>query len=236
MSGKGQSSRNVPLLRLVAPRLPRCPEHISSFACSDKTRGDEKMVRQAVEVSDQEGIHRLRLVERNSGALGTADDRAGEVKRGDAGRAAGENEAGQRLQHRVHRVDLRFQPLDLAAYDPKRALHFARRRGVGAEVEQVVLDLEQAQFDGLVVKRGYGDTDRRIGLIDLTDRRHAQARLADAATVNEAGRAAVPCPSVDLVELDQAYRPEEPATTRIRMTMTIAIAWNSTRLRIQSCC
>ena len=62
--------------------------------------------------------------------------------------------------------------------------------------------------------------------------------LLTAAAVDQPGGAAVAGTRVDLVELDQAecaQRPA-PATTRIRMTMTIATAWNSTRLRIQFCC
>ncbi len=61
-----------------------------------------------------------------------------------ASAAAGQDEAAQRLQSLVHRVDLALEPVDLRLDDAQR--HFvgveivAGRGEVGAEVEQLVLD------------------------------------------------------------------------------------------------
>ncbi len=128
----------------------------------------------------------------------------------------------------------RFEPLDLAGDDAQRAFDLAGRRDVGAKVEQLVLDARAAARGFAAAERSDGDADRGIGFVDFADRGHAQARLADAAAVDQPGAAAVAGPRVDLVELDQAARLSGrlPATTRIRMTMTIATAWNSTRLRM----
>src|SRR3954468_20884085 len=88
--------------------------------------------------------------------------------------------------------------------------------------------------DRPVIKRGDREADRGIGLVDLSDRNHSERRLADAAAVDQPGRAAVARFRVNFVELDH-QRPELPATIRIRTTMTIATAWNSTRRCIHFC-
>jgi hypothetical protein len=79
-------------------------------------------------------------VERDRGALGAADDGAGDVERGDCRRSAWENEASQRGEAGVERVDVMLEALDLARNDPQRAFDLAGRGDIGAEVEQFVLD------------------------------------------------------------------------------------------------
>ena len=104
--------------------------------------------------------------------------------------------------------------------DAQRAFDLAGRGDVGAEVEQLVLDAHAAGQRGLAAgQRGDGHADRGIGLVDLADRGHAQARLADPAAVDQPGAAAVAGARVDLVELDQAAGLPAglPATTRIRI-------------------
>jgi hypothetical protein len=43
----------------------------------------------------------------------------------------------------VHFVDLDFQPRDLARHDPQCSVDLSGRRNVRAEIEQIILDLEQ---------------------------------------------------------------------------------------------
>ena len=144
----------------------------------------------------------------------------------------------ERREALVHRVDFALEPLDLRRDDAQRAVDLPGRGDIGAEVEQVVLDARAAQSRALAVgQRGDSDADRGIGFVDLADGRHPQARLADPAAVDQPGAAAVAGARVDLVELDQASAARSSRrSTRIRTTMTIATAWNSTRLRIQFCC
>src|SRR6478672_3101563 len=113
VSGKGQSSLYVLFLRLSAARRTWFPENIATFARGDVARGDEEMVRQAVEVSEQLRIDRLGLVERDGGPLGAPDDRSRKMECRNAGRAARKDEAGERRKARIHDVDVALQPLHL---------------------------------------------------------------------------------------------------------------------------
>ena len=95
----------------------------------------------------------------------------GLIPRG-CGRSAGQDEAGQRLEIGVHRIDLAFQPLDLAGRDAECAFHVARSRNVGAEVEHLVLDHAQAPSVIAFDERG-SDADGAVRFVNLADRVHA---------------------------------------------------------------
>src|SRR5437868_14236690 len=104
---------------------------------------DEKMVGKAVKISEKLWIQRLGCAQRHRGALRTANDRAGKMQRRNTRGAARQDEAGERREIIVHRIDLALEPLDLAADDAQRPFNLARCRDVGAKVEQVVLDAQQ---------------------------------------------------------------------------------------------
>src|SRR6185503_1059507 len=95
VSGKGQSSLNVPPLRLFAARSARLPENVAALARCDEARGDEQVVGEAVEVGEELRIERLGLVQRDGSALGSARDSAGEVQGRYARGSARQDEAGQ---------------------------------------------------------------------------------------------------------------------------------------------
>ena len=109
----------------------------------------------------------------------------------------------------------------------------AGRGQIGTQVEQFVLDRRQHRSCSFIGHREPGDTDRRIGFVDVADRLRARVVLGNARPVGEAGVAAVPGARVDFVEPDQSpYRLDAPAMTRIRTTMTMAMPWKRTRLRM----
>ena len=115
-------------------------------------------------------------------------------------------------------------------------VNLGRGRDVGAEVEQLVLDRAKHRLGR---RRPRGARRRRSRYWPHRRRRSPAKRmsLGDARAVGKSGFAAVAGAGVDLVEPDQgALVARAPATTSSRMTMTIAIAWNRTRLRIHFCC
>src|SRR5437868_13835703 len=200
------------------------------------------MVGKAVEVNAREGIKRHVPRGGDGASLGAANDGPRKVQVGRASFASGQDEAAERLQVLVHRVDLTLEPVDLRLDDPQRHLAgrevFSRRGDVGAEVEQLVLNCPEHRARLLVVDVQQGDADRAIGFVDVADRVSERMFLGDPRPVREAHFATVAGPRVDLVELDQAAAPyclEAPAITSSRTTMTMAAAWKSTRRCIHVC-
>ena len=164
------------------------------------------MIRQAIEIGKGVRIDRLNLVQADRQPLGAAHRRPGKMERRDRHRSAGQDEAGQWRKRRVHRVDFLLEAGHLAGDDAQRMfLEIAAigRGDVGAEIEHLVLDAAQADPECAVLKRGDGNADRRVGLIDLTDRGDARTGLADPAAVDQPGAAFVAGARVNLVELDQ---------------------------------
>ena len=64
----------------------RLPQDIAPRAGRDVAGGDEQMIGQAVEVGEQLRVERLAFVQGDRGTLGAADDRAGEMERGNGQR------------------------------------------------------------------------------------------------------------------------------------------------------
>src|SRR4029078_4877335 len=80
--------------------------------------------------------------------------------------------------------------------------------------------------------------DRAIQLVNVANGLRTRMILGNARAVGETVCPLVPGPRVDFVELDHGetrQRPDEPATTKRRMTITIATPWNRTRRCIQRC-
>jgi hypothetical protein len=173
--------------------------------------GDEQEVGQAVEIVERFGGQGESGRSGDGGALGAADDGAGEMERGGGGIARGQDEALQRIERVVEAVDRFLQPRDLGGRYAQRALDFGGRGEIGAEVEQIILDAGEHGVEIGVGERGAGDSDRRIGLIDFADGVDARVGLGYARAVDEAGAAVVPGAGVDLVELDQLSFPRRAA-------------------------
>ena len=104
------------------------------------------MVRQAVEIRQRGRIDAFLGGQGNNCPLGSPDDRSGEVKGGDSLRSAGQDEAGQRAERFVHRIDLALEPGDLVGHHPQGPFGVGvigyRGRDIGAEVEHLVLDAQ----------------------------------------------------------------------------------------------
>src|SRR3546814_1204314 len=79
-----------------------------------------------------------------SGGFGPADNGACQKDRGGCRISAGQNEAAQRRQLRIHAVNISLQPLDLSSDNAER--HFARCKvfaggcQIRAKIEEIILD------------------------------------------------------------------------------------------------
>lgn len=185
------------------------------------------MVREAVEVAKRERIE-LDLARRGDRlALGAPDDGPGEMKLGRSAAGAGQDEAAQRLQLLVHRVDLALEPVDLRLNDSKG--HFAGReilagRGeIGAEIEQFVLDRIQQRPEGVIPDMEQGEPDRAVGFVDVADRPGPDVILGNARAVDQPGFAVIAGPRIDLAEPDQGqFFPPAIINSRIIRMMATA--------------
>ena len=116
MSPASSGSRVAPASRALSP----------PSAEADQPRHDEQMVGEAVEIDEGERVERRCRRRGDRRALGAADDGAGEVEPGRAAAAAGQDEAAQRLQALVHRVDLALEPVDLRLDDAQASFRTGR--------------------------------------------------------------------------------------------------------------
>ena len=170
-------------------------------------RGDEQIIRQAIEIGKHFGIDRALAVGGDAGALGPPHRRPRDMERRRRRMSAGQHEAGERRQIGIECVDRLFKLRYLAGDDPQRAGRrreiIARRRQIGAQIEQIVLDQGERGSDRIAGLVGNGDADRRIGLVDLADRRQPQRILGDARAIDQPRRPGVAGAGIDAVELDQ---------------------------------
>ena len=190
------------------PRRPRPPQHIALARRVDQAAQGEEMIGQAVEIGERERIQRGACVARRDRLpLGTTHRRAGEMEVRRSGHAAGQDEARQRRERDVHRIDLALDPVDLGRHDPQRHRAgfeiLARRREIGTEIEQLVLDsAEHGRRLALRRQMEQRDADRRIGFIDIAHGGDARRMLGRARSVDQPGFASVPGARIDFVELD----------------------------------
>src|SRR3546814_11215748 len=70
------------------------------------------MIGQTIKISKRLRIERNVCSRADSGAFGPADNGAGQMDRGGCRISAGQNEAAQRRQLRIHAVNFSLQPLD----------------------------------------------------------------------------------------------------------------------------
>ena len=188
------------------PVLARHPQDVEGALVVHEARRDEQEIGQAVEIFHRGGGDRLvrPAGELDHEALGPAADRAGEVERRRGGRAARQHEGAQAREVAVEPVDLALQPLDLGIDDAERlvgqGLAGLRRREVGAEVEEVVLDAAEHRVE--LVRGGVqaGEAEARIGLVDGAVGRDPEVVLRPARAGRERGRAAVAGAGVDAVQ------------------------------------
>jgi hypothetical protein len=121
--------------------------------------------------------------------------------------AAGQDEAGERFEQGVRRVDRLFEPFALRRHDPQRHVRrgeiVSRRGEVGAEIEQVVLDAGQRGGMRTARMRADRKADDAVRRVDRADRFHARGVLGQARAVDQPGGAVVAGARVDLVELYQ---------------------------------
>ena len=181
------------------------PEHVGRAVVVEVAGEHEQVVREPVEVAHRLGIDRRAGRELGGQALGAADHGARLVEEGRGGPAARQDEGVERLQRRVHGVDLGLEPGHLARLDAQRVRVVGIGAGaaeVGAEVEQIVLDPRQHRVGG-----GLGvqarEADRGVGLVDRAVGGDPQIVLGDPAAVAERGPAAVAALGVDLGQADQ---------------------------------
>jgi chromatin segregation and condensation protein Rec8/ScpA/Scc1 (kleisin family) len=88
---------------------------------------------------------------------------------------AGKDEAAQRRQRLVERIDPLLEPFDLRRHDPqdhcRRRKVVPRRGEIGAEVEQVVLDAPAVADEfAAAIHRQHRPAEHRVRLVDRADR------------------------------------------------------------------
>jgi hypothetical protein len=165
------------------------------------------MVGKAIEIDERERIEAHRLARGDRAPLGTSDNRPREMELGRAPSPGGQDEAAQRLDIGVHRVDLLLDPVDLGRDDAQGHLGGREilpwRRQVGTEVEQLVLDPAEHRPRLFGFDSGQGDADGAVRLVDVADGGEARIGLGDTRTVDEPGLAGITGARVDFVEADQ---------------------------------
>jgi len=169
--------------------------------CSDK-----QMIGQTVQIGQCVAVDGREFVERNRSPFGPAGYGAGEVKVRDGNRASWQDEAFERFQRRIHRVDFFLEPLDLPGDNAERMsfeVGAEGRRKIGAEVEHLILDRTQPVRQFTCGKCGNGEADRAIGLVDIADRSHSRRRFGNATAVDQPGRASVARARVDFIKFNQ---------------------------------
>ena len=161
----------------VSRVAPGCHSTSPPSPCRDRTRGDEQMIRQPVEIGQRVRIDALslrasataarsarRTTPRARWSAATAADPPGRMKL-----VSGASAAFIASISSSSRVDLRARRCAAHVVARNRS---PRRGDVGAEVEHLVLDRGAASSRELaVVERGDRHADRAIGLVDLADRR-----------------------------------------------------------------
>src|SRR5947209_121869 len=106
------------------------------------------------------------------------------MQMGGPGGTPRQDEAFERLEAGVHRVDLTLEPVDLRLDDAQG--HFAGReivpwrRKIRTEIEQLVLDRSQHRSRRIVLDVEQGEADRAIRLVDIADRLSERMLLGDA--------------------------------------------------------
>ena len=113
---------------------------------------------------------------RDRGSPRAARNSPRQMQRGGLRRPARQDEAPQRREVYVHRIDLTLESLDLRRHDPQH--HVGRRkpvsacgsREVGTKVEQIVLNPLQRHGERIVAKRHHRQTNGGVRLIDIADR------------------------------------------------------------------
>ena len=107
----------------------------------DEAAGDKKEIRQAIDIFQRRGADGLARLRRklDHQAFGAPRDGARHVQRRRRRRAAGQHERPQRLQLRVHLVDLLLEALHLRVRHPQRLvfelLAAIGHAQIGAEIE-----------------------------------------------------------------------------------------------------
>ena len=122
-SRTGRSASSGCDIRLLAP------ERLGDAALVVLVAGHhEQRVRQAVEVGEDVRADRLVAAQADGLAFGAAADRPGDVEVGRAGRAARQQEVGQRPDDLVELVDQALELLDVARLDRRDPGRAAGRR------------------------------------------------------------------------------------------------------------
>src|SRR2546423_12315559 len=120
------------------------PLHVTAPGVAvQNARGDEKNVREPVEIASRRGAHLFLAAQSHHAALGTPADRAREVRGRRGARAARQDELLQRRERAVPMFEALFQTLNL---------RFAEKRMAGnadlaAEVEEIVLHVREELRD-----------------------------------------------------------------------------------------
>jgi hypothetical protein len=139
----------------------------------------------------------------------TAHDRAGMMQMGRVLTAARKNEAVERCQGGVERIDPFFDPRNLPFADSQR-LYFAvlplRTAQVAAQIEEVVLNVGQDIANTVILNMQQRYADNRIRFVNAAVRRDAHVELRQPCPVAERRASVVAGASVDPIEFHGVFR------------------------------
>src|SRR4051794_2348958 len=220
--GRPKALEHRELQALIRTRGAGLPERLGTGRVR-RPRQDEEQGGEPVHIRGRLRVQRLGRRQRDDLALGPPADRAADVELRRGGRAAGQDERGQRRELLVHLVAPRLEPRHLRGVDPQaRPLALRRPVGplllrhaeVGAEIEQLVLDPRQPGVPAIGQGQRPQDPDLGVQLVDRAVGGDPRARLGDAPAVAEAGLAGVAAARVDARQVDHAR--SMPRTARAR--------------------
>ena len=188
----------IAVVRSRAPSLTslrsgwrRDPQHVGATAIVGDPRGDEQIVGQAVDVRERGRADRLDRGERCHAPLGAPADDARLVQRRRRARPARQHERAQRREVGVERIDLAFEPLDLARRDAQARVLFVWRGGAQRSAPRSKRSFcARASVASIAASAESPDprlqprqADRAIGFVDRAERFDPRVVLGAARTV-----------------------------------------------------
>lgn len=174
-------------LRLLDALMWRPQDIAAAGRPIQRAAEDEHQVGEPVEVLARVFGERFVIAEADDAAFDAAADRADEVRQRRSARAARQNELLERRQRCVEVGDQLFEAQNLGLADGG----VAGDGDFSAQVEQVVLYLQQGLADVFRQILGKQDAQRRIEFIDLADDIDALTIFGDARTIAETGSAGI---------------------------------------------
>ena len=182
------------------------PEDVGDTGIVADAGHNEEEIGEAVEIFEGEVIEVFEFGEAEDFDFGAAADGAGVVDNGRCARTTGENKTLEGAEAFDKSVDPLLKLGNLTFGDAeRRGFGFLLRFGdaeICAEIEEVVLDVEEDFGDFGGERFGEGETESGIQLVNGAVGDDAGMRLGDPGSITEAGLAFVSGTSVNAIEVN----------------------------------